>query len=197
MSMHIYYGAIAATILAVSVSRLWRGTKRSFDLDSNSKEQETLLSISWEPLTSELSRRIFDPEDSDFVARESSWRISLSFRTERTALALQWLLEVRRHVSGLMRAHRMTARSNPDLRPAGELKLGFEFLVFQGISRLLYLAIWLVGPLHAAKLVGYSLGLAGAVRKMTEDIVTGSTRVAADLLEKDSQTKNRTATVSD
>jgi hypothetical protein len=195
MSVHLYFLAMAAIVLAVSVVFLRRGTRRSFNEYADATEQKTSLPFSWDPLTSELSARIFNPEDSDFVTRESSRQIARSFRIERAALALHWLLEVRRHVYLLMRAHLSAARSNPDLKPAGELRLGFEFLLFRVTSGILYVVIWLIGPLHAATLVRYSLELAGELRKMTEDILTGSTRVAADLLDSEPRTKNRTATL--
>jgi hypothetical protein len=194
MSVHLYFLGIAVIALAVSVMFLWRSTRRSFNEYADTTKKETSLPFSCDHLTSELSARIFNPDDSDFVTRESPRQIARSFRRERAALALLWLLEVRRHVNLLMRAHRRAARSNPDLKPAGELRLGFEFLLFQVTSGILYLVIWLIGPLHAATLVGHSLELAGELRKMTEDILTGSTRVTADLLDSEPQTKNRTAT---
>lgn len=194
MSAHLYFLVIAAIALTVSVLFLWRDTRRSFNENAYATEEETSLPFSWDPISSELSARIFDPEDSDFVTRESSRLIARSFRRQRSALALDWLLAVRKHVNLLMRAHRRAARSNPGLKPAGELRLGFEFLLFQVTSGSLYLVIWLIGPLHAAKLVGYSLELAGQFRKMTEDILPGGTRVAVELLDSEPQAKNRTAT---
>ncbi len=195
MSAHLYFLAIAVLALAVSVVFLWRDRRRSFNEYAHETEEETSLPSSWDSPTSQLSSRIFNPEDSDFVTCESSRQFARSFRRERAALALHWLLEVRRHITLLMRAHRRAARSNPDLKPAGELRLGFEFLLFQVTSGGLYLVIWLIGPLHAATLVGYSLELAGQLRKMTEDILPGGTRVAVELLDSEPQTKNRTASL--
>lgn len=195
MSGNLYFLAIVAVALAVSVVFLWRGARRSFNDYAHATEKDTALPFDWDAITSDLRTRMFSPEDSDFVTRESSRQIARSFRRERSALALQWLLEVRRHVSLLMRTHRRAARSNLSLKPSGELRLGFEFLLFQVTSGILYLVIWLFGPLHAATLVGYSLKWAGQLRTMTEDIMPGGTRVVADLLGSEPQTKSRTASL--
>lgn len=190
-----YFLAIVAIALIVSVVFLWRWTRRGFNECAHAAGNETPHPFDWDAITSDLIARIFNPEDSDFVTRESSRQIARSFRRERSALALQWLLGVRRHVSLLMGTHRRAARSNPSLKPSGELRLGFEFLLFQVTSGILYFVIWLIGPLHAATLVGYSLKWAGQLQKMTEDIMPGATRVAADLLGSEPQTKNRTASL--
>jgi hypothetical protein len=196
MSANLFYFlAIVAVALAVSVVLLWRWTRRSFNVYAHASGNETSHPFDSDAITSDLLARIFNPEDSDFVTRESSRQIARSFRRERSALALQWLLEVRRHVSLLMQTHRRVARSNPSLKPSGELRLGFEFLLFQVTSGILYLVIWLFGPLHAATLVRYALELAGKLRKMTEDIMPGGTRVVVDFLESEPQTKNRTSSM--
>jgi hypothetical protein len=195
MSAQLYFLLIGAIALAVSVLVLWRERQRGLNENLLEREEETSLTFSWDPLTSELSARIFDPEDSEFVAGETSRQTARSFRRQRAALALDWLREVRKEISLLMRAHRRAARDNPDLTPADELKLGFEFLLFQVTTGTLYLVIWLIGPLHAARLVGYSLELAGQLRNLSEDMLPAGTRVAAELLDIEPQEKDRTATL--
>jgi hypothetical protein len=195
MSAHPYFLVMAALALGVSVLFLWRDKRRSFNENAHATEKEASLPFGWDPLTSELSARIFDPEDADFVTRECSRQIAQSFRGQRAALALDWLLEVRKHVNLLMRAHRMAARSNPGLKPAGELRLGFEFLLFQITTEILYLVIGVIGPPHAAALVGYSLQLAGRLREMTEAILPAASRVAVELMDIEPQVKNRTTTL--
>jgi hypothetical protein len=193
MSAEVYFLLAAAIVLVVAVVFLRRETRRSFNEERHATEEDAPVLLSWDQVTSELSARIFDREDSDFVARESSGQIARSFRIQRAGLALDWLLQVRKHVNLLMRAHLRAARGNPSLKPSGELSLGFEFLLFQVTCGIFYLVIWLVGPLHAAALVGYSLRLAGQLRKMTEDILPDGTQVAVELLESKSQAKNGTA----
>jgi hypothetical protein len=197
MSAQLYFLLIAATGLAVTVAALWRDKRRNFNENTNVAETESAQAIDWDPLTSELSTRIFAAEDSDFVASESSRQFARAFRESRTALALDWLRGIRRQVHLLRRAHLMAARGNPDLRPADELRLGLEFLLFQVTSGILFLIIWVSGPLHAAKLVGYSLELTEQLRKMTDDILPNVSRVAVELMHTEPQGKNRTASSQD
>ena len=153
----------------------------------------TSIAFGWESLTSELSARIFDPEDADFVASETSRGNARQFRQERIALALDWLRAVRRQVNQLIRAHVRAARGNAGLKPADEIRLGFEFLLFQLTSGILYFVILACGPPRAAKLVGYSLELAGQLRKVTEDVLPADRQVAVELLEGKQERKNSRA----
>jgi len=194
MSEQLYFLLIAAMALVVSVLVLWRDKRRSFEKNTNAVEAETSHLIDWDSLTSELSARIFASEDSDFVASESSRQFARTFRESRAALALDWLRGVRRQVKVLRRAHLVAARGNHDLRPADELRLGFEFLLFQLTSGLLFLIIWVYGPMHAAKLVGYSLELSEQLRRMTASILPDGSRVAVELMHTEPQVKNGTTT---
>jgi hypothetical protein len=144
----------------------------------------------WDPLNSELSARIFDPEDANFVASEMSRDDARQFRRERTALALDWLRAVRGQVNQLIRAHVRAARRNAGLKPADEIRLGFEFLLFQLTSGILYFVIWTFGPPNAAKLVGYSLELAGQLQKVSEDVLPPGRQVAVELLDGKQERKN-------
>ncbi len=170
------------TILSARVFFLRRSRRRDFDEEAYGIEHKNTPSFEWDPLTSELSGRIFDPEDSDFVAGETSWQITRQFRRERSLLALEWLRAVRGHVNQLMRTHFRASRRNDDLRPAEEIKLWLEFLLFQMTSGTLYLVIWVCGPTCAADLLGYSLGLASQLRKVTEDVLPAGRQVAAELI---------------
>ena len=195
MSAQLYLLVIGAVAVAACVLILWRERQQGLNENLLPMEEATSRPIGGDPLTSELSARIFDPEDSDFVASESSRQMARSFRRQRAALALDWLVEVRKHVSLLMGAHRRAARSNPDLKPGDELRLGFGFLLFEVTTGILYLVIWVIGPTHAASLVGYSLQLAERLGKMTEAILPAGSRVAVELLDIEPQARNQNATL--
>jgi hypothetical protein len=185
---------IAGLGLAVFLVLLRRGTLRGLGEEILGTEEENSLPIPWDSLTSELSGKIFDSEDSEFVHEECSRELERKFRAERTTLALDWLREVQMQVNFLIRRHLRSARADSDLNPADELRLGFEFLLFQVTTGILYLVIWTSGPLHAAKLVGYPMNLANQLREMTKDILPSGAQVAVELLDIDSQVKNRTST---
>lgn len=170
-----------------------RGRRRDFEGGAYGIEHETTGALGWDPLTSELSGRIFDREDSDFVASETSRQITRQFRRERTALALEWLRAIRGRVNQLMRGHLRASRRNDDLKPADEIKLWFEFLLFQMTSGILYLVIWACGPARAVELVGYSLGLAAQLQKVTEEALPAGRQVAAELMNRDQEPRNGSA----
>ncbi len=190
MSAFAYFLIAVVTILSVCLVLSRRGGRRDFDREAYGTEQETSLPFGLDPLTSELSARIFDPEDSDFVASETCRQLTRQFRQERTELALDWLRAVRGQVNQLIRAHVRAARGNPDLKPADEIKLGFEFLLFQLTSGMLCLVIWAYGPPRAAKLVGYSLELAGQLRKVTVDVLPAGRQVAVELMDSKREPKS-------
>jgi hypothetical protein len=185
-----YFLVAGATIFSVCLLLSRRARRRDFDRQAYRPVQETSVPFGWDSLTSELSARIFDPEDTDFIVSETSRRNARHFKQERTALALEWLRAIRGQVNQLIRAHVRAASGNASLKPADEVRLGFEFLLFQLTTGILHLVIWAGGPLRAAKLVGYSLELAGQVRKVTEDVLPAGRQVAVELLEVKQERKN-------
>lgn len=192
MSVLAYVLLAVVTIFNICLFRSRRGGRRDFDRDVDGIGHGTSVPFGQEdPLNSGLSTRLFDPEDAYFVASETSRGDARQFRQERTALALDWLREVRGQVNQLVRAHVRAARGNPGLNPADEIKLGFEFLLFQLTSGILYSVVWACGPPRAAKLVGYSLELAGQLRNIvTEDVLPAGRHVAVELLEGKQERKS-------
>jgi hypothetical protein len=183
MSALTYFMLAALTVLSVCLLLLSRGVRPDFDREAFGTGQETSLSLGWDSLTSELSARIFDAEDSDFVASEASRKIAQQFRQERTELAIGWLRALRREVNQSIRTHLKASRRNTDLKPADEISVWFDFLVFQLTGAMLYLVIWVYGPFGAGKLVGSSLKLAGQFRKVTEDVLPAGRQVSVELLD--------------
>ncbi len=190
MSTFAYFLMAAVAILGVCLLLSTRRERRGFDREVAATGHGTSVPFESDPLNSELSARIFDPEDADFVACETSRRDARQFRQERTALALDWLREVRGQVNQLIRAHVRAVRGNAGLKPVDEMRLGFEFLLFQLTSGILYLVIWACGSPRAARLVGYSQELAAQLRNVTEDVLPADRQVAVELLEGKQERKN-------
>ncbi len=190
MSVLAYLLLALLTIFNIFLFLSRRGRRRDSNQDGDGTGLGMSIPFGWDPLDSELSARIFDPEDADFVACETSRRDARQFRQGRTALALDWLREVRGQVNQLIRAHVRAVRGNASLKPADEIRLGFEFLLFQLTSGILYLVISACGPPRVAKLVGYSLELAGQLRMVTEDVLPADRQVAVELLEGKQEPKN-------
>jgi hypothetical protein len=182
MSVLAYLLLAALTILNIRLFLSGRSGRLDFDREVDGTGRGTSGPFGGDPLNSQLSARIFDPEDADFVATETSRRNARQFRQERTALALDWLRAVRGQVNQSIRAHVKDARGNAGLKPSDEIRLGFEFLLFQLTSGILYVVVWACGPPRAAKLVGYSVELAGQLRRVTEDVLPAGRQVAVELL---------------
>jgi hypothetical protein len=92
-----------------------------------------------------------------------------------------------------MRAHLRASRGSDDLKPADEIKLWFDFLLFQLTSGILFLVIWVCGPPRAAKLVGYSSELVRKLRHVTEDVLPAGRQVVAELMGHRQDPKNGSA----
>ncbi len=192
MTVHFYVLLIGVLMLIGSVLVLRRAARLHMDAQVNWCEEPLSVLSGEDALLLELGTRIFAPEDYAFVKLETSREFHRRFRAERTALALGWLDQVRRGAGRLMRAHVRAARRNPNLRPADEVKLGFEFLVFRSTIGLLYCAVWLRGPLHAAKLVGYCCQLARELKRMSVEALPVASSMAVEIMKGDSEAKRRT-----
>lgn len=190
MRTFIFFLLATIIILSVCLFLSRRGRRRGSDGEIYGIAHEDAGSFGRDALASELSGRIFGPEDSDFVASETSQQVSRQFRRERTALALDWLGAVRGQVNQLMRAHFKASRSNDDLRPADEIRLWLDFLLFQLATGILCLVIQVCGPSRAAKLVGYSLGLAGKLRHVTQDALPAGRQALTELMNNEREPKN-------
>ena len=181
-------------LLFVSVVLIRGGLRRPLDDGAQNEDLgQSKPSFKRDSLVAELSARIFSPGDSEFVSGQCP-NLARTFRQERTILAIEWLRGVRRQVNCLFRSHLKAARQNPDLTPAGELRLGAHFLMFQIATAILYVVIRVRGPLRAARLVVFSLGLSDKFMRMAKEIIPiAGTEVAVELLELDPHANHRRA----
>jgi hypothetical protein len=189
--VHFYVLLIGLLMLVASVLVLRRSARLRIDTQANWSEGHFSASPEDDALFLGLGTRIFAPEDYELVRLETPRQVYRRFRADRTALALAWLDQVRGGISVLMRAHVKAARGNPNLQPADEVKLGFEFLVFRITIWLLYGAVWLRGPFHAAKLIGHCINLAGELKRMSADALPVVGSMAAEIMNGDSEAKQR------
>lgn len=186
MTVQFYVLLTGILMLVASVLVLMRSARLRMDTGPNlSKDPHSALPAQ-DALTLELGPRIFAAEDYEFVRLNTARPFRRRFRAERTALALAWLDHVRGGVGGLIRAHAKAVRGNPNLRPADEVKLSLEFLVFRITIGLLYCAVWLRGPIHVSKLVGNCVRLAAELKRMSADILPVADSMAAEIMNGDS-----------
>jgi hypothetical protein len=169
---------LAGTILLVVTILISRRSVRSRFDDASVFSDETVGQEKWDSLSMELGAQIFSSEDLDFVGRNCTSEFLRRFQKQRTALALEWLEQVRCEIDRSMGEHVRAARMSPTLRTADELKLAVEFLLFHLLNRALSCAVWLHGPLAAGNLVRYSTRLAGELKAILENFpVAGSATV--------------------
>jgi hypothetical protein len=169
------------------------GLRRSLDDGAHEDLGPSKPSFKRDSLVAELSARIFSAGDSEFVSGQCP-NLARTFRQERTILAIEWLRGVRRQVNCLFRSHLKAARQNPDLTPAGELRLGAHFLALQIATAVLYVIIRVRGPLRAARLVVLLLGRSDKFVRIAKEIIPiGGTEVAVELLELEPHANQRRA----
>ncbi|MGH9736208.1 MAG: hypothetical protein ACRD8A_16645 [Candidatus Acidiferrales bacterium] len=122
-------------------------------------------------LSFDLLGRIFSSEDYLLVKTETSTRFLHWFDHERKALALDWLAGVQTYVRKIISEHRRAAAQSRGLKPAKELELAFEFLVFQVIGVSLYCVILIHGPANLSTVVETFLSITEKLRKLLESAV--------------------------
>jgi hypothetical protein len=181
-----YILLIGILMLVASVAVVRRSARLRVDALTRWSEQPLSLLKDEDGQFLGLGARIFAQEDYEFIVLETSSQFERAFRAERTALALDWLDQVRREVGRLTRAHLRAARGNANLRPADEVKLGFEFLLFRLTIGILYCAVWLRGPLHAARLVGYCVALAEELKRASVEGLPVAGSMAVETASVDS-----------
>jgi hypothetical protein len=179
----VFYFALAAAVVFI-VPQLFapRSEIRRSDAtfswiqpDGVCDEPEDLLAI-------ELGARIFNAEDSRLINAETPPNFVRWFQSERKALALGWLREVRGRVREIVRDHRVAASKNRHVRPLGEMRIAFQFLIFEVMSGILYLLICVRGPSHASNVVRSVLDWAAQLRTLAHEVI-GETRPAVEIVK--------------
>jgi hypothetical protein len=180
---HLFFAGISLLIVLILV--LMRPVERQCEVVSW-LDGEGIGLEKWDSASLELGVRIFSSLDMDFVARGTSKQFQRRFRRERTALALEWLAQIRRGVDDAMRAYVKAARLNKDLTVSVEVKLALEYLFFQAANRVLYCTVWVHGPLAGANLVKYSTGLAIKLMNLLQ-VVPAAGEVIVEIVKDDTE----------
>lgn len=137
---------------------LLRGGARSGSTRNRSEEQPA---AAWRagPCPPEVLERIFDREDSDFIAREHSPRAQELFHRERKRLAYLWLRQTRHEIAHVRRFHAEMARKSANLHPGTEIRIAVDCLLVSAMCWLLAVAIWFLGPIPTRGMARYASGL--------------------------------------
>jgi hypothetical protein len=150
----LFLGLLLGVLLAMWARR--RPEFSSFETKDVSDPDRALEFLQFELLPPATVDSLFCRSDWSFVHKAASRRIQRLFLRERTTLALFWLGETRRQMSGLMRLHRRVARSLKDIRPETEAKLAIHYAGFLIGCDLLRLAVLVWGPFRVRGAVVHS-----------------------------------------
>lgn len=113
--------------------------------------------VSESRLITDLVRRIFSPEDLDFVSQEGSRRLRRFFEMERRKVALHWVQSISQDAMQIMRFHRLASRRTKQLQPSLEVKLILYYLELRFVCAGLGLLIFIFDP-HSLGMVAAHVG---------------------------------------
>jgi hypothetical protein len=103
-----------------------------------------------EPDATACARRIFSPQDWEFVDGLKEPHLQRLYRTERARVAEEWVRETSEEVRKIMRRHRLAARQSQNLEVRGEVKLLVHYVELRLVCGVLICMIRTFGP-HSAR----------------------------------------------
>jgi hypothetical protein len=156
--------------LAVSLYFFARRAKPSAEGTAQQlrEARQTLDSLQFGLLPSDLVERIFAREDLEYVLSAARPDVQSLFLTDRKNIALAWVGRVRRAVLELMRFHRGHARLHARLNFSTEMRLALNFAGLLTACRVLQVAFYLRGPYAAPGIVRSAAAAAGRVCSISE-----------------------------
>jgi len=146
-------------LLLMLVSAVWilRSSAENRSLsESWEHDDKSIAGFHLDALPQKLTDRIFGSQDWDFVSAQGTAGLRRLFLRQRTALALAWIRAVRANANKLIHTHVTATRTSSRLEPLVELRVGADYLLFVVLCQLIMLAIWLRGPIHLGRLIGYT-----------------------------------------
>jgi hypothetical protein len=102
-------------------------------------------------------KRIFAPDDVEFISQAAGPDVRRFFLRERKVLAIQWLRTAQKQVSKLMNLHLKLSGYTDEPSPRYEFKLTVDYACFFLVSNGLLILLWWgdlsrrVGRLHFAR----------------------------------------------
>lgn len=157
--------------LAVSLYFFARRSKPSAEGSAQQlrEARQTLDSLQFGLLPSDLVERIFAREDLEYVLSAARPDVQSLFLRDRKNIALAWVGRVRSAVLELMRFHRGHARLHARLNFSTEVRLALNFAGLLTACRLLQITFYLRGPYAAPGMVRTAATAAGRVCSISEN----------------------------
>jgi hypothetical protein len=158
----------AACLLVLSIFARGSEPGSASTAEAAIEAREALHSLQTALLTPELVDRIFAKTDLEFVRAACSPRVQQKFLSERRAIALAWVAQLRQQLLSLKQFHTTHARRFAELNPRAELALAMDFAALLLACRILQLTLYLRGPYAASGMVHRAAGIAGKVCEVSE-----------------------------
>jgi len=149
---------LGVLILVLLLWLLWRTRGQENDghvsIEQYSHAQETVNSL----ITGFcVVRRMFAPEDMEFISRQPARELTSAFLKERKELAISSIRETRRQIALLVNLHFKLASYTYDPSPKFEFKLFANYLWFTTVCHLLVFSIRLRGPFKVGEMLDQML----------------------------------------
>src|ERR1700683_3037376 len=161
---------VVGLALAVSLYFFARRVKPSAEGSAKQlrEARQTLDSLQFGLLPSDLVHRIFAREDLEYIRRAAPPQVQSLFLSERKDISLAWVRRVRGAILSLLRFHRGHARLYAQLNFSTELLLAINFARLLMVCRILEMALYLRGPYAAPGMVRTVASTAGTVCTISE-----------------------------
>lgn len=119
--------------------------------------------------TAACVRRVFSPEDRDFVERLGSSRLQRIYSAERTRVALYWVRYVSQEIAQIMHQHRIMSRQSRNLKVGQELALTLRYVEFRMLCGLLSFSIRMFGPHALTDMAARALVISQSIGQVVEN----------------------------
>jgi len=149
---------LGVLILVLLLWLLWRTRGEENDqhvsIEQYSHAQDTVNSL----ITGFcVVRRMFAPEDLEFISRQPAQELTGAFLKERKELAISSIRETRRQIALLVNLHFKLASYTNEPSPKFEFKLLTNYLWFIVVCQLLVFSIRLRGPFDVGMMLDQTL----------------------------------------
>ena len=154
----LFLGVLILVLLLWLLSRT-RGQEsdRDVSIEQYSHAQETVNSL----ITGFcVVRRVFAPEDMEFISRQPARGLTGAFLKERKELAISSIRETRRQITLLVNLHFKLASYTYQPSPKFEFKLFTNYLWFIVVCHVLVFSIRLRGPFEVGKMLDHTISAA-------------------------------------
>jgi hypothetical protein len=120
----------------------------------------------------ELVRRIFSPEDWEFITSIGTTQLIRVYQAERTKVAVHWICQTTSSLREIMHDHALASRESPNLEVSRELKLFFHYIELRVICGFLLVLLRLAGPSVVGSLATYASQVSDSIAQAQRELTS-------------------------